>query len=250
MSRLVLGVDPAPSKPTVFFNGTNFDVVEPQAVRGKIEEAAHNGALIAWDAPLAFNPRNGFYSRPVDEQLDALVKVEPAVKVAPFANLSHWSISCEALGYPYGDPPSGMELVDSQSAATRGAAVIEVHPAVALLVWWRLRKHGSAWASTVDGRSRMPQYKKTPNRIVPEIIAAVGDELRCRDAVEIGLSSRLTLGKPNRRPKADDLLDAAVAHELGLRFLEDRTHVVGNRADGFIVLPAEASQWISKKGIT
>ncbi len=41
-------------------------------------------------------------------------------------------------------------------------------------------------------------------------------------------------------PRGDDYLDAAGAHELGLRFIEGDVHVAGDLRSGFIVLPWEA----------
>ena len=100
---------------------------------------------------------------------------------------------------------------------------IEVHPAFALFQWWR----SSSPAAPV------PPYKRGGRQVrlgaTVALLDRVGAELRgcavLRDALRDGLAP------------ADDLLDAAVAYEVGSRFVEGSTVTVGDVAAGFIVLP-------------
>lgn len=221
----VLGVDPAPSKPTVLFDGTSFEVLEPLDVRPWLEArlSAEPATVVAWDAPLAFDPATSFYVRPVDKRLADAARAEPAVNTAAFGNLSHWSITCYTLGFPFGEPPAGLQVVDSLPSELKGPVAIEVHPAFALYQWWKLA-----------GRvAPVPAYKKSGRRkrlaAVDELLEAVGSQLQARGVLADALAAG-TAGP-------DDLLDAMVAWEVGTRFARGSTSTVGSAAAGFIVLP-------------
>ena len=221
----VIGIDPAPVKPAVAFDGLDFHVVQPADLRGWVEGRLRDqpDTLIAWDAPLAFDPATSFYSRPVDKQLAAAAADEPAVNTAHFANLSHWAVTCHTLGFPFGNPPCELQLVDAMPEARHGPLLMEVHPAFAIFRWWR--------AGRAEGP--VPLYKKGGRKVrlsaVEKLLDQVGGELRGLDLLCAGLARG---GVP-----VDDLLDAVVAYEVGCRFLEGATVTVGSLAAGFIVLP-------------
>jgi predicted RNase H-like nuclease len=219
----VLGIDPAPSKDTVAFDGERFHRIRPQDIRDWLIERLTGEVLVSWDAPLAFDPAQSFYTRPVDKTLAAFCRDEPAVNVAPFGNLSHWSITCHALGYPFGQPPENLVLVAEPAELPRDRpAVIEVHPALAMLLWWRQRRS-----------EPFPQYKRGPSASRLAALQEILDTLSsCLPMAEAVLAA--AQADP---PRADDYLDAAVAYELGVRFAAGTTHTVGDRVSGFIVLP-------------
>ena len=218
-------IDPAPSKPTVAFDGARLQVLEPIDVRPWLESrlASQPDTLVAWDAPLAFDPNHSFYTRPVDKHLAAAATDEPAVNTAHFGNLSHWSITCHVLGYPFGDPPQGLQIVDAMPASSSSPVAIEVHPAFAAYQWWR-----SAGRADV-----VPAYKRGGRRqrlaAVQELLHALAVELRCE--------RKLLLALEARQARPDDLLDAVMAWEVGKRFVEGTTTTVGDAKAGFIVLP-------------
>ena len=223
----VIGIDPAPVKPAAAFDGLEFHVIQAQDLRGWVDDrlGASADTLIAWDAPLAFDPMHSFYTRPVDRDLALRARDEPSINTAHFANLSHWAITCHTLGYPFGNPPCGLLLVDAMPLVVGGPLAIEVHPAFALYHWWR----------SSGPPEPVPPYKRGGRQVrldaVDKLLDRVGGELRgcavLRDALRNGLAP------------ADDLLDAAVAYEVGSRFVEGSTVTVGGMTAGFIVLPKE-----------
>ena len=223
----VIGIDPAPVKPTVTFDGSEFHVVKPGDLRGWVEEALRKQpeTLIAWDAPLAFDPTTSFYSRAVDKKLAAAAVDEPSINTAHFANLSHWSITCHVLGYPFGNPPCGLQLVDAMPEMPGAPLLIEVHPAFALFQWWR----------SAGAEGPVPAYKRGGRAArmgaAEKLLDHVGAELRGLDNLRVALARGDT--------PADDLLDAAVAYEVGCRFTEGTTETIGSLVAGFIVLPKE-----------
>ena len=223
----VIGIDPAPVKPVVTFDGSEFEPVEPADMRGWLDQRLREqpNTLIAWDAPLAFDPTTSFYSRAVDKKLAAAARDEPSINTAHFANLSHWAITCHVLGFPFGEPPRGLQLVDAMPETPNAPLLIEVHPAFAVFLWWR--------SAAAEGP--VPPYKRGGRAArlgaAERLLAHVGSELRGLDHLQAGLACG---GVP-----ADDLLDAVVAYEVGCRFVERTTETVGSLAAGFIVLLGE-----------
>ncbi|MHB1047527.1 MAG: hypothetical protein ACYC4P_16115 [Thermoanaerobaculia bacterium] len=215
-SRTVLGIDPAPKKPAVTFDGSRFERVKPGALRDHLESRlrANPGTLIAWDAPLSFDQRD-YYDRLIDKATrrwaEGHVKhrrfEDGAVNARPFAGLPHWAVTCSVLGLPFGLPPAGLRLAASRADLDLPCPlVIEVHPAVALGIWWLSAKAPMA----------LPRYKANAEA--------------CRSIVSV-------LGFPVECEEDDDALDAYVAYRLGAGFIEGWTSWVGSPDCGGYVLP-------------
>lgn len=206
--------------------GSAFNEVEPADVPGFVEQllAEHQRVLIAWDAPLSFDPANGFSDRPVDREVRAWVADEVAkgtlakgaVSVLPFAGCPHWTISCAALGMPFGTPLSGLKLATTASDGDK--LVVEVHPAVSLARWWV--------ADRVP--EPMPRYKRGKGVRIAEVRAALG-------------TIRASLGRmeiPEAAIADDDHLDAWIAWRMGAEFVRGRAVLHGSSHAGAYVLPA------------
>ena len=136
----VLGVDPAPSKQTVVFDGTAFRKWRASEVVGEVRRArkGSRSLLIAWDAPMSFSPARGFSDRAVDKGTRAWLKeafgASCGVNALPFSQCPHWAITSAALGVPTGD--GFASRVVRPAATLTGTFAIEVHPAVTLAWWW------------------------------------------------------------------------------------------------------------------
>jgi len=212
----VIGIDPAPTKPTVLYDGNIFSSVKPPKIREYIVDVAQKSTsvLIAWDAPLSFANTN-FYDRPVDKAVRAWIKAKitgrrvsaKAINARCFAGLPHWAISCFTLGLPFGQPLCGLALLPSiPTEGQIGLFAIEVHPAVAM---------GAKWISR-QFRDPFPCYKKNPTACAK-------------------IARRL--GFPRDAGKNDDNLDAYVAYWLGQLFLSGEASWLGDPATGGYVLP-------------
>ena len=141
MNWVTVGIDPAPKKAAgVWLNG-EISSIQPIALRPFLEGLAesHPNTLIAWDAPLSFD-RGDLCDRIADKVARAWVKrhvsaghfAPGAIGVRAFAGLSHWTVSCLTLGFPFGDGLPGLRLATSENVLEGGLFVVEVHPAVAL----------------------------------------------------------------------------------------------------------------------
>ena len=130
-----------------------------------------------------------------------------SVNALPFSGLSHWVISCEALGIPYGEALSGLSLYEhSTFAGEQGQFLVEVHPAVSMACLWL----------DADIKEPFPVYKKSR-------------EAR-RSIVE-------SLGFPDACIESDDVLNAYVAYLMAESFLVGKSTSLCTLEDGSYVLP-------------
>jgi len=237
---LVVGVDPAPSKATVAVLGTSasdVSVVEVPARKlgawlDKLE-AKHERILLTWDAPLSFDSKYGLSDRPVDKGLRAFTlqkekegrfgKKPRAISVLPFSGCPHWTVTCESLGMPFGAPrahqPEGPEDLRD------GLNVAEVHPAVAIGLWWLLE----------NPEGEFPRYKKGSGIKV----AKAG-----RNRASLVPMLKKKTGLPSRCFASADEMDASVAWALGRMWLDGKSKLAGGIEDGGYLLPSrEASTY-------
>ncbi|MBI3200092.1 MAG: DUF429 domain-containing protein [Myxococcales bacterium] len=186
-------------------------------VRSTLEaEASGDSVLVAWDAPLSFDPVFGFSDRPIDRAIRRFVRehplVEPkAVAALPFSGCPHWAITCSTLGTPFSSGERGWKLAPTILPATLGRFVFEVNPSVAWAFWWIAAGIGVP----------MPRYKGQ-------------DSKRGRDALVANLTS---LSIPPEAAKTDDTLDAWAAWRLLRDFIEGRAEMVGDPRQGAYLLP-------------
>lgn len=226
-----IGIDPAPTKTTVAYDGDSFHEVAPEMLREWLEarrESAKGGIVVAWDAPLALDPEYrcprrghfvGFYRRRFDdvarkwaEGQDRLQ--DKAVNVGHLGGLPHWIITCEVLGHPFGE--SFAPLLCRPEDFDGRAGLIEVHPAFSLAVWWL------ADESVED---HFPRYKsgyKSDQQSARELIV---DRLGYLDI-------------PVRCAGSDDYLDAWAGWRMARDFWVGDAIWAGNPDFGAYVLPA------------
>ncbi len=220
----VLGIDPAPSKPSVVcVNGNEFLRVPAGELAVWVgNHIAHRARIvIAWDAPLSFDEANDYSDRPIDRRVRAALKEQSrrltpgAVSVLPFSSCPHWAITAAVLGVPTSSPRHGLKL--AESVAHSDKLLIEVHPAVSLAVWWL----------AMPGRAVFPKYKGLPPKRRTAALA------RIRTAL-------VHLSAPQQVEEDDDHLDAWVAWKMADEFLRGESAWIGSPREGGYVLPRDA----------
>lgn len=213
-----IGVDPASGKKTCIWFEDRYEFVEPNMVRDKIESLIkeYKSCLIAWDAPISFSKKS-YSDRDIDKAARQWVKehvssgkISPkSVNALPFSGLSHWVISCESLGFPFGVEINGLNQYEScVFKADAKNTVVEVHPAVSMAFSW------------VDSgvNDKFPEYKGKDKENERKKIVSV-------------------LGYPEICIKSDDILDAYVAHKMASDFITGDALFPCNPMNGSYVLP-------------
>jgi predicted nuclease with RNAse H fold len=211
-----VGIDPASGKPSCIWKKGGHKHVPPQNMRSYLEDILRNNVqyVIAWDAPISFN-ESSYSDRAIDKTTRRWVKGKTnvghferkAINVLPFSGLSHWVISCKALGLPFGHPLPLTAIPGKQSyLKTKHHQIIEVHPAVSMGLMWV--------DQNID--PPFPVYKNSENarRVIVE-----------------------KLSFPIVCVESSDILDAYVAFLMASEFISGKAAYLNNPSDGSYVLP-------------
>jgi len=247
----IYGVDPAPVGGLDCFNGTNYLHIPSVGGREGFEALlGHTDkTLIAWDAPISFDSAVNFYTRPI-EQGDSPLRCwltdrvtdgsieQGAVNICAFAGCSHWSITCDCLGMPYGQPPQNLRILGLPEQAwqvneTNTNFVIEVHPAVSMAIWWV--------EENIEGA--FPRYKGNAPQPQEHLTGPQRDHLSQQRIWEALVRARIADGD-TPVPENDNQLDAWVAWKMGVDFLSGNACWVGTPHSGGFVLPAAANEML------
>ncbi len=232
----ILGIDPAPSKKSIIFDGKNFIEKEPFEVKIYLEDEkkVNQEYLITWDAPLGDDFSHSLSQKKIEKILsskDSYIdeqKPPQGISTLPFSGCSHWTISQYTLGYPIINhdlichEKLKYHLVkNDMDFSTDRANVIEAHPTFALWVWMLDFKNKLGFKNSW-------RYKG-------------GGENKRRFQKIIELFFELDFVKTYRDIKykiiSDDYLDAFVCYLLGKLFLKKRAFIYHDKNGGYMLLP-------------
>jgi len=224
-----IGIDPASGKETCIWHDGDYAFVKAQNVRSTLEKllGENLNCMVAWDAPISFSHKS-YSDRQIDKVTRAWVKENVAlgrlekssVNALPFSGLSHWVISCQALGLPFGEQLKGLKLYEKMEfTGENGQFLIEVHPVVSMACLWL--DHGV--------EEPFPIYKKS------------------KEARSIIVKN---LEFPNVCRENDDILDAYVAFLMSEMFIQQKSTSLYLPEEGSYVLPNGKSlnKLIKRKG--
>jgi len=229
MEMKVIGIDPAPKKPTTVYDAHDggWSTVEASDLPAYIVNCseAEDGVLICWDAPLTTGnaaATGGYYARLIERffQTQQNYTAPKGISVLAYAGCPHWAVTRAAIGLPRvgmfdclpdklpfhlcaeGDRPSDMS----------GKYIVEVHPAVAIWLWCQGNNPQGDW-----------QYKR---------------QAAHRENLWAYMEHILAPYAPARPPKNDDEFDAYVAYLLGSKWLADGDVILlGNAEVGSFLVP-------------
>jgi len=241
---VVLGIDPAPAKQSVIFDGKQFQHFTPKELKEYIDRFTmqEESLFVAWDAPLSaaldaddfsltirrierFFNRNG---RSAKEML-----IPEGISTLGFASCPHWSISQYIFGYPAIDPNyhKGMKfelVMDNEYSFKKRAGhfITEIHPALSM---WILLKESIEDVLFMDSwKYKGDSSKSTKKRshLIVEHLFALAITQEYIDTSTITIIS-------------DDELDAFVCWLLGRAFVESdkRVRIYGDSKRGSFLLP-------------
>lgn len=237
----IIGIDPAPSKNSTVFDGNKFHDYDVCGLLEYINNLEGN-VLLCWDAPLLVPKPKGkqdLYTRPIEAFFRTL-GLPNGISVLGYAGCPHWTVSQYVLGYPeigkmkLNNNTDQYKLIKPSNQEKyvnmKGKYVVEVHPALALYLWFEYGEY--KFQTPSDGwkyKGNVYKYPKIKSNLCDHISKIVG------------LTKKLSISV-SAIPEDDDQLDAYIAWLLGELWLSqqnsasDIIKLIGDD-DGYFLLP-------------
>jgi len=224
----LLGIDPAPSKQSVVFDGEQFFSLEPFALKPFLEDVVDNNTFISWDAPLGDDFSASLSYKPIEKILNTKnsyidgKKPPRGISTLPFASCPHWSISQYVLGYPIvnneliNKEKLKYRLVQSNDDTTKEKPnLFETHPAYSLWVFLKDDLENFKYKGSKESKLIFEQIKE---------ILFEKEVFKKYSYIKNYIDN-------------DDKLDSFLAYVNLELFLEKRAFVYGSATMGAMLLP-------------
>jgi len=227
--RKLFGVDPAPSKKSVVFDGERFYEKDAFELK-KFFSSVDKNCFVSWDAPLGDDFEANLFYKPLEKILNSKnsyidqKKPPKGISTLPFASCPHWSISQYVLGYPIinkdiiNKDKLFFYLVQSnEDISFYKSNLFETHPAFSMWVFLKDKILQDNW-----------QYKGTKDS--KKFFYLLTDEIFDLKITKEFIHIKSLI-------KNDDYLDSFVSF-LNLKlFIEKKAFVYGNKKIGAMLLP-------------
>ena len=264
----VIGIDPAPAKETVIYDGAKFITKDAVALKNYLEDIkkSEDNVLICWDAPLTGiasvkaiekfkeylsnlekkkKPKWSPLEARIIEKYIALQDIPKAISTNSFSQCPHWTITQYCLGLPQifqpETPQSNLpfNLISEQKLPSASKNVVEVHPALALWLWLNEDSSITRW----DYKDNKGTLKNLAEKLFTKLEKQPAITIK-NDKIQVTV-----FGK--EKDMNDDHLDAYIAWLLGTLWLENENKnkvlLVGNKNTGAMLLPTDKKEEVSKK---
>ena len=142
--QTILGIDPAPSKESVVFDGQEFHLYKAKNLKIYIESLIDNSdfLLIGWDAPLTaaiYDDKINLYFRKIEKFFNSkLLDIPNGISTLGYAACPHWTISQYIFGLPILNPylqNSSITQINSENELNqKGNYIVETHPALSIWI--------------------------------------------------------------------------------------------------------------------
>jgi len=240
----VLGIDPAPAKDSIIFDGKEFQHFSPKQLKEHIDRLSmQEGSLfIAWDAPLSaaidkdnfsltirkierFFNRNGRYAKKLH--------IPEGISTLGFSSCPHWTLSQYLFGYPVINPHFcrniEFELVmDNEVLINNGVGhyITEIHPALSMWILLKDIIDDPLFSTSWKYKGDSSVNTKKRSHIIVEYLFSLEF---VQDYIDVAVVSIAT----------DDELDAFVCWLMGRALFENdlRARIYGDRSNGSFLLP-------------
>lgn len=277
----VIGIDPAPSKKTVIYDGKKFIEVLPAELKVYLKEFQED-TLICWDAPLTggmpekfkggYNP---FFQRKIEQLINKKIKKlndnkeVKGISTIGYAGCPHWAITQHCFGLPLINDEfkpkrqTTFELITSQNEREKLSSkknyIVEVHPALALWLWLKdsdVMNWNYKGSSRKDNNISENNQSENKTKIFNELAKKLFDKFGKPKAIiepknEKGGKYKV---EAEKKPKnmTDDHLDAYIAWLLGALWLtqlekNDKVRLIGNEKKGAMLLPLVTCKKVTKQ---
>ena len=249
----VIGIDPAPGKESVVYDGECFEKHSAECLDAYLAEMRRTCSklLICWDAPLTGPKRPDGFVGKGDLTMRLIEKLflgkEPCptpkgISVLGYAACQHWTISRRLLGLPiigrYDCRDLPFRLLHEKPETWNGDYIVEVHSAVAIWVWLK---------DTLNPDNNDWRYKNMPPKATKEEKENFLKNRKEMYESIVGIAGKfgfdnLEKNAHGKKNITDDQLDASVAWLLGKLWVstkgnEGDVRILGNSCTGSFLLP-------------
>jgi len=223
----ILGVDVAPSKDNVIFDGEKFYEIAPLDLKDFLEEMVDSNYFIGWDAPLGDDFSLSLSYKKIEKilnQKDSYIVSKPprGISTLPFSTCPHWSISQYAIGYPV----INKDIVDTskikyhlvqanEDISLKKPNIFETHPAYSIWVFLKDRVKDFKYKGDKNSKEVFNNIKKRLFEL---------DFIRKYKIIEDEIYN-------------DDRLDSFIAYINIELFFQKKAFVYGNSKIGVMLLP-------------
>jgi predicted RNase H-like nuclease len=239
----VIGIDVAPAKGGhIYKGGDSVDSKCPKCL-SEFLDGMQDDVLIAWDAPLTActDPDGELIKSDLTQRIiekffsTGTYQTPKGVSVRPYSECSHWTISRRMLGLPrIGPHDSAVGLpftlsVRDDARPKAGRNIVEVHPALALWLWFRDERPESSWTYKESRSTTAAKARQTRGEIWTLLSS------RFRSVLRQDLRFARGAVVPN-----DDELDAVSAWLLARCWVfQEKVSLLGDIQTGALLLPRD-----------
>jgi hypothetical protein len=237
----VLGIDPAPAKNSIVFDGKEFLRLTPKELKVYIDSIKED-TFIAWDSPLSGAIEEGEFSLTIrkiesffyrQSKTARELNIPKGISTLGFSSCPHWTISQYIFGYPIMNYDLVHNLkwdlvMNNEQISKQPLQITETHPALSIWIILKdiLKEHPlfkNSW-----------QYKGYSNsdKNIKKRLEVIINELFKTNFVTDIFKDRVVIN-------SDDELDAFVCYILGMQLFnnEAKAHILGNNILGSFLLP-------------
>jgi len=238
----ILGIDPAPSKKSIVFNGECFKSFSVKDLKEYLDSVDEN-VFIAWDAPLSgadesFSIRkieSFFYLR---SKTAKHLEIPKGISTLGFSTCPHWTISQYIFAYPVMnyDYVCNLEwkLIMSENEINFNGAkqLTEIHPALSLWILLKNEINDELFLNSWQYKGRdenLDAITKRRQIIVDKLV-----ELNFTKSIIL-----VTTFLKDKMKHSDDYLDAFVCWLLAKKLLDGsfEVKIYGDELRGSFLLP-------------
>ncbi len=241
----IYGIDPAPSKRSILFDGQEFFSFTPQQLKNFVRSLT-KPTFIGWDAPLGAALDEEYfdlYSREIERFFNNQRKaldIPKGISTLGYAGCVHWTITQYVLALPILDPihqksSCFYHIQNTEEVGRHRFIVAETHPA--LSIWLLLKDHLANDELFRDSW----QYKGSISRSLRDArLSRIVDALF--DEIKIPQKAGITPDIKEYVKSSDDHLDAFVCYLISALFVaKDKTVALyGDVKRGSFLLPFDA----------
>jgi len=225
----VIGVDPAPSKNSVLFDGKDFKSFKFEELKEYIQNISkiYSDLLVCWDAPLA-GSKDSLTIRKIERFFYQNSKnakelsIPKGISTLGYASLPHWSISQYIFGLPIINKElqkEGKFKLLTSNIPIKGLYIAETHPALSM---WIILKN------RIDIKDWIYKGRKGDKKLIKKFHEALMEIEEIRD-----------IAPSNLKIENDDQLDAFVTYIVGKLYLKDSATIYGDNDFGAFLLPKD-----------